>query len=195
MNGTKTIFWMLSIFILSFSAYAADGCVSGENCTWFGYGATWASGANFTLESPEGTESGPVPVTEFDSGNMRHVNIINNTGNYKGCFIAYNSTNSETQCESKEIRSDAITEEFDMLGLIFNLILVFGIGAALIIIGEYIGNPAFVIASGIWFLITAFTSLADIPSIGFVSTLFFILVGLAAIYHGIIDIARNRTEA
>lgn len=82
----------------------------------------------------------------------------------------------------------------DSFTLYLDTFTFFFIGIILLVVGFYIGNYAFNIASGVWFLSSASYSLFGFGSLQGVTVLFFVLVGILAIYDGIHRIVENKSK-
>ena len=67
----------------------------------------------------------------------------------------------------------------------FEPILYLFFGLAILAAGHYVRNWALVISSGVWFLGLSATSLLGITQLGFSLVLFFALVGILLVIHGI----------
>lgn len=84
----------------------------------------------------------------------------------------------------KDVLSDSFSVYLDTFTF-------FSIGIILLIVGFYIGNYAFNVASGAWFLSASSFSLLGFGSLQGVTVLFFVLVGLLAIFDGVHRMIEN----
>jgi len=136
MNVQKTILWICLFIIAATTVAAADGCITGNNCTWWlyttsGTGYYDSDHANITIYHPNGTvQSANTSMSKVSEGIFRYDSIPNTTGNYMGCMEAYNTTSRiGIVCESKESREDIMssTAFAGLTGIIALSIFIFSL--------------------------------------------------------------------
>ena len=130
---------LVFLFCLSF-AYGADGCLYGENCTFYVYGATGVDGVNISYTYENQTETSEFEMTSLGSGKYLHSYVFNISENVMGCARTYNSSGTVgTSCESKQIGvAGQELQEADLSFSIFSNQLVIIIAALLLIGGLFI---------------------------------------------------------
>ena len=182
--------WTLLGLVLLFIplAFASDGCIANDNCTWYAYGVT-GTGVNISFTYPDGNTSSEYEMVNVDTGIYLYTTTFNVTTNILGCAREYNSTATmNIACESKEIyadNSETVLEEFNMLNEILLPFLIFLIGAILVYLGikgEVQSSHIWTMSGGVWWLGSAaymvFTG-------AIITSLFYVLLGIATIMIGI----------
>jgi len=136
MNVQKTILWICLFIVTATAVMAADGCITGTNCTWWLYTTSGgdfynADHANVTIYHPNGTlQSANTSMSKVSDGIYRYDSIPNTTGNYMGCMEAYNTTSRiGIVCESKEARENIMggNEFIGLIGIIALSIFIFAL--------------------------------------------------------------------
>lgn len=95
------------LILLSSFSFAADGCVTGQNCTWYAYGVSGENGANISFTYENETTTQEFVMESLGLGKYLYTTTHNVTSNVMGCTRSYNSTGTiDEVCESKEIYFD-----------------------------------------------------------------------------------------
>jgi len=144
--------WMVTFLFIISGVMAADGCTSGQECTWYAY-ITYqpdfynVSTINITIENASGDYIiNNQAMTKLDTGKYSYDTILNDSGNYLGCAEYYNSTGKiYTNCESKEVRGDK------MLINISILLIIIVIGFLFALFAEYSKNKSYYLFGTAWF--------------------------------------------
>ena len=186
------ILGMLFILLLPLSVFAADGCVKGESCIWYAYNVPSSlTDVNISFVLPNINQTQDFQMTSIDSTTYYYNSSFNLKGNVLGCVEASNSTTSQTSCESKEIYTNSATEELNMLAEILDPFLIFLVGILLMAVamaGDSRSSYIFGIAAGIWYLASA-TQLVFSGVV--ITSVFFMLIGVAAIFISIGEITNS----
>jgi hypothetical protein len=188
---------LVFLFLLLCTTVVASGGIAGEEttfwCEYINNSYFYDAGhANITIYYPNGSiwvqnES----ATKIDDGRyIYQKNTTNETGNYYYyCDFYYNGSVVAISSEQTEIKTSTVESVEEGLNLSLSVLSLFAIGILLAVYAQYSKDASMFIASGVWFIITAFSGLGSVVGAGFVSTLFFIIVGLGIAYRGIVLIA------
>lgn len=200
MNEMRILYLFIFLLLLP-SVYAFSGGAVGENTT------LWctitdqpnffaATAANITIKSPEAKVIvSNQPMVENGTGQFYYKFIPNQTGQFFSYCYFYNATGNNIAIAQETVSVGGImSAAFSEIWIVF---LIFCIGILLTVIGQYIKNPLFHMSAGIWFIINGYISLNNINGLGTYSMIYFFLIGVALLWHGInlfIAVRRDTTD-
>lgn len=195
MNKLKILGFVLLTVLMSISVYAADGCVQNQSCMWYAFNVpTSYTGANITFTLPDTTQTAEFSMTALDAETYYYNSSFAVIGNVLGCVKVYNSTDSVTDCESKEIYINEASEELDMLAELLEPFIIFLVGILLLAMayaGETRSAHIFGIAAGVWWLGSATVILF---SGVLITSIFFMLIGVATVLISVGEIIKTKGE-
>jgi len=146
--------------------------------------------AEIKLYNPSGFLSLQDNSSLFATGIYYYQYTFNESGNWLMQCDFYNETSLIGVASQSVIIKNGGVIDMETL----SLFLIFAIGSILIFMGKFIGNYLYYFAGSVWFIINSYFALNNVPEIGILSFVFFVLVGIGSLWFGIDEVMSKKRD-